>query len=197
MRRRLYWKKSIFFLIILFFLLFVFHISKLIYAQEGGLIHACVKTNNGSLRILGASDTCKSNETPLDWNIQGSPGTSTVYQASFDAIRDNHGNYLHFDGFPNNIISINNLSAGNYLVQVALVDGESSGTCALNIDDLGPNPSHAPWLSPLNSNTLFFTDSIRLTSQGNISLYCGEGFANIYKVTLTAIPVDNLILSTH
>ena len=45
-----------------------------IHAQEGNLIHGCVKTNNGALRILGVNDACNSNETPLDWNIQGPAG---------------------------------------------------------------------------------------------------------------------------
>lgn len=46
-------------------------------SADGGdttLIHACVKTNNGSLRIIGANDVCDNNEVPLDWRIQGEPG---------------------------------------------------------------------------------------------------------------------------
>jgi hypothetical protein len=39
-------------------------------------IHACVKNSNGTLRIVGANDTCANNETALDWNIQGPPGPS-------------------------------------------------------------------------------------------------------------------------
>jgi hypothetical protein len=30
--------------------------------------------SNGDLRIVGANDTCRSNETPLDWNIAGVAG---------------------------------------------------------------------------------------------------------------------------
>lgn len=47
-----------------------------VYAHGGdlNLIHACVRTNNGSLRIIGANDDCNANETNLDWNIQGPPG---------------------------------------------------------------------------------------------------------------------------
>src|SRR4029078_12897024 len=42
------------------------------YAGTNGIIHACVK--DGNLRILSANQTCKSNETALDWNIQGPQG---------------------------------------------------------------------------------------------------------------------------
>ncbi|MEA2626066.1 MAG: hypothetical protein QOD06_2111, partial [Candidatus Binatota bacterium] len=37
-------------------------------------IHACIGKNPKDVRIVGADDICKANETPLDWNIQGPPG---------------------------------------------------------------------------------------------------------------------------
>lgn len=40
-------------------------------------IHACVGSgplNKGQIRIVGANDTCRVNEDPLDWNIQGVQG---------------------------------------------------------------------------------------------------------------------------
>lgn len=48
------------------------------YAHGGNisLIHGCVKNSNGSLRIIGANDSCNGNESPLDWSIQGVPGPS-------------------------------------------------------------------------------------------------------------------------
>jgi hypothetical protein len=42
-----------------------------------GIIHSCVK-NNGDITIVGATDTCKNNETALDWNAQGAPGPAGV-----------------------------------------------------------------------------------------------------------------------
>jgi hypothetical protein len=42
------------------------------YASTTGIIRACVK--DGQLRILSANQTCKSRETPLDWNIRGPQG---------------------------------------------------------------------------------------------------------------------------
>src|SRR4051794_27537730 len=34
-------------------------------------IHACVKNSGGTVRIVGASEACKSGETAVDWNITG------------------------------------------------------------------------------------------------------------------------------
>lgn len=47
-----------------------------ILAHDGDttLIHACVKSSNGAIRIVGNSEVCASNETPLDWRIQGEAG---------------------------------------------------------------------------------------------------------------------------
>jgi len=33
-----------------------------------------VKSRLGSIRIVGENETCRRNEMPLDWNIQGEPG---------------------------------------------------------------------------------------------------------------------------
>ncbi|MDP9372758.1 MAG: carboxypeptidase-like regulatory domain-containing protein [Chloroflexota bacterium] len=45
-------------------------------------IHGCVNTGTGVLRVIDANGTCRSNETALDWNIQGPaappPATGTV-----------------------------------------------------------------------------------------------------------------------
>ncbi len=38
------------------------------------LIHGCVKTSNGAIKIVGANDSCGSGEIALDWNIQGVQG---------------------------------------------------------------------------------------------------------------------------
>ena len=39
------------------------------YAHGGNtaLVHSCVQNASGSVRIVGPNDTCRSNETPLDW----------------------------------------------------------------------------------------------------------------------------------
>jgi hypothetical protein len=43
------------------------------HGGDTSLIHACV-AKDGTIRIIGANGTCKSNETALDWNIQGPQG---------------------------------------------------------------------------------------------------------------------------
>lgn len=48
----------------------------LAHGGDINLIHSCVN-KDGNVRIIGANDTCKQNETALDWNkegMQGPPG---------------------------------------------------------------------------------------------------------------------------
>src|SRR5262245_20483733 len=39
------------------------------------LIHSCVNAANGDIRIIGANDTCRANQNPLDW-----PSVTSGYQ---------------------------------------------------------------------------------------------------------------------
>ena len=48
--------------------------AALAHGGDLNLIHACVKNDNGGLRIVGANDSCKNNETALDWGIVGPAG---------------------------------------------------------------------------------------------------------------------------
>jgi type VI secretion system Hcp family effector len=43
-------------------------------SSDGTTINGCVGTSDGKLRVLSASDTCKSNETALSWNSVGPAG---------------------------------------------------------------------------------------------------------------------------
>jgi len=57
----------------------LYAIPKVVVLAHGGdtaLIHGCVKSSNGDIRIIRANATCSSNETALDWNIQGPPGSN-------------------------------------------------------------------------------------------------------------------------
>ncbi len=51
-----------------------------VVSAHGGntaLIHSCIGNGSGTIKIVGANDNCKNNETALDWNqqgIQGPPG---------------------------------------------------------------------------------------------------------------------------
>ena len=47
----------------------------LAHGGDGSLIHACVNPA-GQIRIIGANDTCKNQETALDWGIVGPPGAA-------------------------------------------------------------------------------------------------------------------------
>jgi hypothetical protein len=39
-------------------------------------IHGCVQNNSGNIRIVGANDSCRGSESPVDWNIQGVQGVA-------------------------------------------------------------------------------------------------------------------------
>jgi hypothetical protein len=61
-------------------LLLVSNVATLALAKSAGdsqVIHACYKSDtpsNGQVRIIGAADVCKSNETSIDWNVTGPAG---------------------------------------------------------------------------------------------------------------------------
>src|SRR5262245_5096708 len=45
---------------------------------DNNLIHSCVRSSNGSIRIVDPNGTCANNETPLDWSHGGSTGTPGI-----------------------------------------------------------------------------------------------------------------------
>ena len=47
-----------------------------IFAHGGNpnLIHTCVNNSSGTIKIVGATETCKKNWTALDWNVVGPSG---------------------------------------------------------------------------------------------------------------------------
>jgi hypothetical protein len=49
--------------------------------DSSGVIHACYLKSGGALRVIdSAVATCKTQETPLDWNQAGQPGGVSGYQ---------------------------------------------------------------------------------------------------------------------
>jgi hypothetical protein len=57
--------------------------------DTGGVIHGCYRNAGGGLRVIDeTSDSCRNNETGLNWNAQGPPGppgpsgVSHAFQAS-------------------------------------------------------------------------------------------------------------------
>ena len=48
-----------------------------VYAGEdppAAVVHACVERHSGQVRVVGAHDDCRGNESALDWNVAGPPG---------------------------------------------------------------------------------------------------------------------------
>ena len=44
------------------------------HGGDTSLIHACVNNSSGTIKIVGANDECKKNESALDWNQTGIQG---------------------------------------------------------------------------------------------------------------------------
>src|SRR5687767_880566 len=44
------------------------------HGGDAALIHGCVRTTTGIVRIVEANEGCLTGETPLHWRIQGDPG---------------------------------------------------------------------------------------------------------------------------
>jgi hypothetical protein len=68
-------------------------------ASPPQVIHACVNNSSGTVKIVGATDTCKGNESTLSWNqqgpkgdqgiqgiqgVQGPPGVSGYYRSFYE-----------------------------------------------------------------------------------------------------------------
>lgn len=45
---------------------------------DANLIHSCVNSSTGAVRIVAVSTTCASGETALNWNAKGLPGTGAL-----------------------------------------------------------------------------------------------------------------------
>lgn len=65
-------------LLSIIFLVAMFSMSSVMYVSAHGgdvtLIHACVSSRSGTIRIVTATTTCDVRETSLDWSIQGPKG---------------------------------------------------------------------------------------------------------------------------
>ena len=49
------------------------------HGGDAGKVHACVVSSSGTLRIVGAGESCRNGETPLDWSVGGNGiGAGTI-----------------------------------------------------------------------------------------------------------------------
>jgi hypothetical protein len=46
--------------------------TPVLFAQD--VVYACASTSTGAVRVVFAGSECKSNESPLQWNVAGQPG---------------------------------------------------------------------------------------------------------------------------
>ncbi len=101
-------------------------------AQTGtAQIHACVDSA-GNIKIVGASDACKKNETPLDWTVQGikgDPGPAGSFTGTFVSPNQAYSLKVTDDGIelagPSGAITVD--AAGIYVMSTSDITVKSAG----------------------------------------------------------------------
>jgi hypothetical protein len=157
-----------------------------------GVIHGCYGNSNGQLRVIDdAQQTCKNQETPLDWNAQGPPGPSGLshaYQASDPNLIG------PLSSTPNQILSLS-LPPGNYVVvgKTNAFVFQSSVRCAL---DAGGQVDQTD-VQNESAASLSLEATVQLTTATTLSMNCqsttsGGGVAGVRFSQLVAMAVDAL-----
>lgn len=173
------------------------------HGGDTNLIHACVKTSNGSITIVGANDTCGSNETALDWNIQGIQGPPgqggssglvciacltvdilhRINEADLTGVNFNDANLAH------SILSNNDIS-GSSFVYAVLSGVDLTGVNATGVDFSHVNLYGATLSNADLSNTIFIAATL------NSSIHNAEADnANFSNSNMRGVDLRNSNLS--
>ena len=150
-----------------------------------GTIHGCYRKNSGDLRVVDdTTETCRNNESRLDWNAQGPrgpAGSSHVFQASLDIAT--------VAETPTTLVTVD-VPAGNYVVL-----GKSThfsdpvfASCSLFA---GANElDRASWTND-NTETISLEGVARLDNAATLSFQCATANkSEARNIQLLAITVD-------
>lgn len=118
-------------------------------SQAGDVIHGCVNRGSLSVRIVSSGDACRSNEAPVQWNVegpagpQGPAGPAGVEELFTTAVGGNGAIFLT-DNQTVRVASLN-LDAGTYWVLATTALGNSSSyqveaTCILQPSSVSNTP---------------------------------------------------------
>ena len=185
------------------------------HGGETALIHSCV-AKDGTLRIVGATTTCKSQETALDWSItgpqglpgqSGAPGAQGARGPSDVYVADAGLNPQEF-ATSNNEVTVATLSLpeGNYALNAKVLVGNRDAAaaeivCTLRwaqsglIDIAGVRLFGGAPFATGSLATLPLAGSFAVGAAGeNVRIQCGStspgGFAQYGK--LNAVKVETL-----
>ena len=92
----------------------------------GSSIKACAKKSNGAMRLIDVSKKCKKSERTLTWGTKGAAGAKGAKGASgssgvsYATYTTNRISHMMDSPAPYTVASLDNLAAGNYLVQATL-----------------------------------------------------------------------------
>ena len=188
------------------------------HGGDATLIHACV-AKDGTIRIVGAATTCKSQETALDWNITGPHGlpgqNGAPGAAGAPGARGPSDAYAADAGLDPQAFAVSNneatvatliLPEGNYTLYAKVIVGNGDGiaaeiTCTLRysaaalIDVAGVRLAGGAPSATGSTATLPLAGSLVVGPAGEIvRIQCGStspsGFAQYGK--LNAVKVETL-----
>lgn len=134
--------------------------ASILWGHDGDTsqVHSCV-ARDGTIRIIAATGTCKSQETALDWNITGPAGPAG--QDGQQGLQGNQGiqgepglrgpsdgytydnsNIYRFDTSEEQVAAQLALDAGNYVVNAKVTVGNTSASASGGNDFVGCTLRH-------------------------------------------------------
>jgi hypothetical protein len=95
----------------------------------GSTIKACAKKSNGAMRLIASAKKCKSSERTLSWGTKGASGAKGAAGTSGVSYATYTTNTLLLEmgqgDAPYTVASLDNLAAGDYLMQANLNMGDN------------------------------------------------------------------------
>jgi hypothetical protein len=176
--------------------------------DSNGVIHACYQDNNGNLRVIDTGQTCKNNESPLNWSQtgpqgpqgpvgpvgpqgpQGQPGSTVPdLYASYNS-HDIEGGDPHQHDIE--IVGLSNLPAGTYLINATVTIYEGADVAQCYFDDFNNYttvsnvfPGDHAYSIPLTAVRTF------PSSSNHVSVICGSYDDDSHAVaSITALRVN-------
>ena len=163
--------------------------------DSNGVINGCYQKNAGNLRVVNSAASCRNDEIPISWNVQGQTGPSNAFS------KDQQSSFAStlLNGTFTNIVTLS-LPAGNYVVNAtaALTGGVSFNTAQCSIrGSSGPLSGSIQTTVGGVANSfgaIPLTTGFTLLSPDNVSLACRASGDTIstQPSTITAIQVGAL-----
>lgn len=167
----------------------------LAHGGDTSLTHSCIKTSNGSVRIVGANDTCASNETPLDWpKTAGNNGLPFICLSCgyFDSTgRNVLAEFLAGKNLTGAMLPASGLGSDDYSVNMSGTNFTSAYLDSLSVGQFGANFTNINFTGATISNIQFLKTNLSMTNFTNSNL-SSSSFTNANLTGATGIDTANL-----